>query len=106
MRVNGDVKQKAVRQGKFKIILLRRPGLRVIGKCDKFGRAHQIKSHVVLHSAHSGARYNHLEYQDENENGGEKSASGRDSQRTENIVEQYLCAVLHAAHAARPIVRM
>src|SRR6266849_9578788 len=104
--IDGDVQQEAVRQGKFEVVLFRRPGLRIVRKRNQLGGAHEIESHIVLHGAHGDARADHLVHQHENENGGEESASGRDGQRAENVVEQNFGAILDAAHAARPILRM
>src|SRR5258708_19360637 len=68
--------------------------------------AHEIESHVVLHGAHGDARHDHLEHQNEDQNRGEKSPGGRKSQRTENVIEQDFGAILDAADAAVPILRM
>src|SRR6266567_8855828 len=104
--IDGDVQQEAVRQGKFEVVLLRRPGLRIIRKRNQLGGAHEIEGDIVLHGAHSDARHDHLEHQNENENGGEKSAGGRKSQGAENIIEQNFRAILDAADAAMPILQM
>src|SRR5260370_9703668 len=104
--IDGDVEQEAVGQGKFEVVLLRGPGLRIVRKRNQLGGAHEIERHVVLHGAHSDARPDHLKHQHEDENGGEESAGGWNGQRTENVVEQNFGAILDAAHAARPILRM
>src|SRR5882762_567275 len=94
MRINDDVQEKSVGKRKFKIILFRSPGLRVVRKGDELGGAHQIKSHVVLHGAYSDARCNHLENQNKNDDGREKSTGGRNGERAENVIEQDLGAIL------------
>ncbi len=92
-------------QREFQVLLLRRPGLRIVRKRNQLGWAHQIESHVVLDGAQGGARHDHLEHQNENEDGGEESAGSRDGQRAENVVKQNFSAILHAAHTARPVLR-
>src|SRR5258708_3229244 len=104
--IDGDVQQEAVRQGKFELVLFRRPGLRIVRKRNQLGRAHQIESHVVLDGAHGSARHDHLEHQHENEDSGEESAGSRNGQRAENVVEQNFGAILDAAHTGGPILRM
>src|SRR6266850_5450933 len=104
--VDGNVQKKTVRQGKFEVVLLRCPGLRIVRKRDQFGGAHQIECYVVLDGAHGDARHDHLEHQHENEDGREESACGWKGQRAENIVEENFGAILHAAHSARPVLRM
>src|SRR6266851_1270976 len=104
--VDGDVQQQAVRQRKFEVVLLRGPSLRIVRKRNQLCGAHQIESHVILDGADGSARHDHLEHQHENEDGGEESASGWNGQRSEDVVEQNFGAILHAARAAGPILRM
>src|SRR5256886_16518358 len=94
-----------MRQRELEVLLLRRPGLRIVRKRNQLGWAHQIESHVVLDGAQSGARHDHLEHQNENEDGGEESAGSRDGQRAENVVKQNFSAILHAAHTAPAVLR-
>src|SRR5437016_6905123 len=106
VRIDGDVNQQAVRQRKFTVLLLRRPGFRVVRERNQFGGAHQIESDVVLHGAHGRTGQNHLKHEHEDENGGKKAARSRQRERAENVVQQDFGAILDAANAARPIARM
>src|SRR5260370_31862081 len=105
VRVDSDINQQAVRQRKFEVVLLRRPGLRIIRKRNQLGGTHQIESHIVLHGADGGARQNHLEHQDENENGGEESAGPREGQGPENVVEEDFGSILPPANGGAAIPR-
>src|SRR5713226_2633822 len=104
--VHRDVKQQAMRQRKFEVVLFRSPGLRIVGERNELGRAHQIDGHIVLHGARGDSRHDHLEDQHENENGGKETAGGRNGEGAENIVEQNFRAILYAAHAAWPILQL
>src|SRR6266481_132910 len=106
VRIHGHIDQQAMRQREFEVLLLGRPGLRIVRKGNQFGGAHEIEINVVLDGAHDSTRHYYLEHQHKNQDGGEKSAGGRHGQRTENVVEQNFGAVLDTANAAGPIPRM
>src|ERR1700675_481766 len=85
MLIDGDIDEQAVRERKLNVVLLGRPGGRVIEKGDQPREAEDIERHVVGDGAHGDSGNNELQDDGKNENGGEKSAGGRKRQRTENI---------------------
>src|SRR5436190_5365756 len=102
-RIDSDVHQKAMRQGKFDVVLLGRPGLRVIRERKDFRWPHQIDRHIVFHCSDGDARKNHLNHQSEHENCGKEAAGGRNGQRAKHVLENDFRMVLKLTEAARPI---
>src|SRR6266403_238106 len=103
--VYGDINEQAVGKSKLNIVLLRRPGRWILGKADEFRGAQDIQRHVIGNGAHGDPGSDKLQDQNENENGGEKSAGSRNGERPKNIVEQEFRAIANFAHAAVKILR-
>src|SRR3984893_12821720 len=101
VRVHGDIKEQTVRKGKFGIMLLGSPRLRIVRKGDELGRPQNIERHVVLNGAHEDARHNELQDDDKDQDGKDKAARGRNGKGTKNILEKNLGTVAHSAQAAR-----
>src|SRR4029077_19649627 len=71
---------------------------------EQFRRAKDVERHVIGNGAHGDSGDDELQDDDENKNGGEKSAGGRKGERAENVVEQKLRAIADSLQAAGQIL--
>src|ERR1700730_6995898 len=87
-------------QGELKVVLLWRPGLRIVRERNQLGGAQDVERDIIGDGVHGDARRDQLQHKNENKYRGEKSAGCGNGERPEDVVEKDLGAIAHFTQAA------
>src|SRR5205823_6729863 len=96
----GNIEHEAVRKCELGIVIFRSPISGRVGKSEQLGRLHDVERDIVGNGLNGDARRHQLKNEDENQHGGNETASGGQCDGTKNIVEENFHAIAETLPAA------